>query len=397
MAKPSNFTRIVTMGMEALKDTSALTAPRKFYKNGERGHIHSNRFCYKLSDSHLSRTVELTFAEAAGKRQCSSCFDAGTIDGRLEVLLKRLLDIDLRVRDAEMRLESKRGIGDSGATLTAIREARDIIAVITEDDLDLVDDAVTAFRDRLDTAERRNHERLGQNAGKINAWAAGSLMRSQVNNGTTTLPGVDTVTAQIFGYSNQTGRPRENHIDDVYEAWCAYRRHGVEQATAKALELTALTELRHPWQLGFPIRGTALVGDLLTGAERLWREELQLRLHETLFPAWEQQYASLVALETPRVVGINGYSLNHDQSRTILASHPTSETEGSGVFAVTLVPEILARWLAKFEDRWSTNIEVVNYALDPELLDAARTLWQPKDSASEFHRLEDAVQAAAAI
>lgn len=397
MAKPSNFTRIVTMGMNALKDTSVFTAPRKFYKNGERGHIHSNRFCYKLNDSHLARTVELTFAEAAGKRQCTSCFDTGTIDVHVETLMKRLLEIDLRVRDAETRLDSKRSIGDSGATLAAIHDARVILASINEDDLDLVEDTVKAFRERLDTAERRNHQRLGDNAGKLNAWAAGSLMKSRVGNGSTTLPGVDAVTTQIFGHSNQTGRQRENLIDDVYEVWCLHRRHGAEKAAAKALELAGQAELRHPRQFGFPIRGTALTGDLLTGAEQLWREEIQLRLHETLFPAWEQEYESLVTLETPCVVGISGYTLNHDQSRTILASHPTSEREGSGVFAVTLVPEILARWLSKFEDRWNTDVEVVNYALDPELLDAARTLWQPKDSTSEFRRLEEAVQAAAAI
>jgi hypothetical protein len=398
MAQSSTFTQLVNVALATLDDPSTFKTPQTFYKNGERGHIHANRFCHKLNDSHRTVRVEFSLEAAATKRQCKECFDRGVLDPQHELLLRRFLAAETSIVTAERCLESKRGITDPGATIVAIREGRDILSAIKEAERDLAEAAIAKFHARLDEAERRNAVRLTEAAGRLTSWAAGSLLKSMVNDGVMTIPGADPVTIRVFGLSPLTGRGRENQIEDVYTAWCAHRNQGMERALERARETAAQAELHQPWQLGFAVREHIADGNLQEQVEHAWRNEVTLRLQEQLIPAWESRYRELVNLEQPCVVGISGYSLNHDQSRTILSVNPTVEASGNGgVRVVTVVPEILARWLTKYESRWNTTVDVVERGIEPELLDAVLALWQPRDTEAEFHRLGDAIEAAATL
>lgn len=395
MANTTHLTRMVRLGLTALTDPTILTKPRKFWRNGPKGHLHSDSSCYKFRGGYGDNTVTLSFQEAAGKRQCASCWEPRALDGQTARVLRALLDAGDLLDRANEHIEGKRSISDSGAAINALASARNLVGMLKEDDVDLAEKAVAALNERAFDLETRVREKLETAKKMLPAWAAASLLRHNGSSGPGAIPGVDTIDARVYG-EHGGYRSSESFIATVFGSWCSRRRLGPEKAETEARQKATEAKLTDVGQLRFPMREGVAAGELLTQAEMLWRQEINLRLENRLLPAWESAYQEVIAKDAPCVVGlVDTSNLQQDETRTIIDAYP--HHVGRGGTLVLRVPEVLAIWLTTFENRWNVDPRYVQHDVEPETLDTVATLWQPRDRDSEFSDLKAAIKAATCL
>jgi len=395
VAHTTHLTRMIQLGMTALTDTGVLTEPRKFWRNGPKGHLHIDSGCYKFNGLYGDNSVTLSLQEAAGKRQCVSCWEPRALDPQLARVLRAVLDAGDLLDRAQGHIEGKRSISDSGAAFNALDSARQLVNLLKEDDVDMVSQRIEELKERTSTLEERAREKLDTAKQLLPAWSAASLLRNKASGGSGAIPGVEQVDGRIYG-EQVSHRSSEAFILDIFGAWCSRRRLGLDKAETEARQKASEARLSHIGQLKFPMREPLSEGDLLTQAETLWRREATLRLEERLLPAWESAYQEILAKNDPCVVGLTDVSnLKQNETRTIIDAYP--HKTGRGDTLVLRVPEMLAIWVTTFETRWNVVSEYVKLDVEPELLETVAALWQPRDRDSEFNDLKAAISAATCI
>lgn len=390
MAHTTALTRLIRLGMQSLTDTSVLTRERKFWRNGPKGHLHAEAGCYKFTGGHVDNSVVLSFVEASGKRQCNSCWEPRALGTPYATVLSALLETEDQLQQAEAHIDGKRSISDSGAAIVNLRIARSALARLKEDERDMVEQAAKQLGERIDMLAGRLREKVGAAKTMLPNWAAASLLRQIASGGPGTVPGADVTDQRVYGETPNTRG--DAHIITVFHAWCSRRRSGEDKALESARVRVAEAQLTNPGQLRFDLRAPLGEGDLYESAVATWRQETELRLVERLVPAWEAAYQELLTKQDQCVVGITSQSFQQDESRTIIDSYP--HAAGRHGETILKVPQVLAMWLEKFENRWSIDTHYVKCDLDTELLDTVATLWTPKDIGSEFRELQAAIDAA---
>jgi hypothetical protein len=391
MARPSTLTRLIHLGIESLTDPSVFTEPRKFWRNGPKGHLHAEAGCYKFNSHHSDNTVTMSFSDATRKKACSSCWEPRVLSYSTSSVLGALLEAGDHLDRIEMLLDGKRSISDSGAAIESLHAAREALKRLNEDAIDLVEPAYQSLQSRISETQGKVKNKVESAKTMLPGWAAASLLRHSGRDHAVHLPGVGPEDVWLYGHA-PAGRG-DYHIVTIFNAWCNGRRPGPEKALANARQIVAEASLSGPGQLCFPVPALNTEVNLQDAVTAAWRTETETRLTEKLIPAWEKAFQEYAAKQDSCIVGIsNAHSLNQDGSHTIIDSYPHARGRHGEV--VLQLPEVLAMWLVMFEHRWGVEASYVKHDLDTELLETVAALWQPGDNRSEFRDLETAVNAA---
>lgn len=389
----SNLKQLVSIGVTGLTDPLPLQTPRSWFKNGDRGNLHSDQHCHKVMSRGAS-TLELSYVQAVNKRLCSNCCESRALPHGLERTLRVLCDVDnLLTLFANESVEAKFA-QDLGSLIDLVSRARIELDTLDENQRELAAKAVAADEARLADAARTIAVIRDRIAGGLVPWAASRLML--VDGGEfNTAPGVWDGDVALYGTSfNRSGSNIQ--LASIYECWVKRRKTSKERADTVALEVFDSLGLLDISQLDFPVGHLESTegSSLLAIAQQHWRDEARRRLTERLLPAWEKRWCDYVTQTEPLVVGMT-VAPTQDSTRGVLASFPRHGR-------VALVPAVVALWLVRSESRYGRTFDglaLVHMAkgCSPELLQTIDVLWDHRNTSSPYNLLDAAVDAAQAV
>lgn len=381
----SPFKHLVNVGVTGLDDPSPLQTPRQWFRNGERGNLHIDRHCYKLS-SWSSASVDLTHEQAAKKKVCANCTDERALPHTLELPLKVLHNVGTIFASFDEKLTSAKFAQDLGGLLEQLEQIRGEISRLDDDQRDLVSGALAQLDVRLAQAAQATTALRDRLADGLVAWAASRLMLGDGHE-LVKAPGVLPSDVTLFGIVHERYNVNEQ-LRNVYGSWVRARKRGREHADTGALDVAASLELTDIAQLDFPVEHSSS-SSLLTLAKERWRDETRRRLTQRLFPAWDEHWCAYVTRTEPRTVGLTSSPVQ-DATRGILESYPRHGN-------IAVMPEVVALWVTRTETRYGNPVAVMAPGCDPELLQTVAVLWDHHNGSSPYHRLDDAITAAQAV
>jgi hypothetical protein len=385
VSKITQLNELVTLGLEVLADTSELTIEQTWYRNGKRGALHFDRGCYKFEGLYASgETVQLSFAQVVGKRQCPTCCEYNVLNSSTFRLLSNMREAEQAIRHIG-HLDTETKISHVGTGLAHVGNGRRALGRIREDQIDLVETSYRAYHDELDTLERILHEHVGALRDRMTSWCATNLMKSRRRPNP---PGVDLTDLTLFGSESIEGS-----LESIYVSWCAKRRRGPEEAKAAALVNLQAGRLRSLEQCNFNVDDFTLEPgvSLLSSLEKAWHAATERRLVDKLLPYWELVWESVAGRTELRVLGMTG-RLQHAESLGVVSAYPHHYLRDRS-HVVVLAPEVVCRWLEHVEKRWD-NTPQMGPACTPAELEIVAALWEPATKASSYNELGAAVEAA---
>lgn len=389
----SNLKQLVSIGVTGLTDSLPLQTPRSWFKNGERGNLHSDKHCHKLPGRGVS-TLELSYVQAVNKRLCSNCCGSCALPHGLEQPLRVLCDVDNMLTLFTTEAVEAKFAQHLGSLIDLVSRARIELDTLNENQRELVAKAVAADEVRLAAAAHTLATIRDRIADGLVPWAAARLMLSDGGE-LNTEPGVWGDDVTLYGTSvNRNGA--DIQLSSIYECWVKRRKTSKESADTVAFEVFDSLILRDVGQLNFPVEHLEPTegSSLLAVAQQHWRNEARRRLTERLLPSWEKRWCDYMTQTEPLVVGMT-VTPTQDSTRGVLASYPQHGR-------VSLVPAVVAFWLVRNENRYGRTFDglaLVHMArgCDPELLQTIDVLWNHRNASSPYNLLDAAVYAAQAV
>ena len=391
MANP--FRKNVEDALMHLDNPDALRTPRKWYRNGPRGRLHSRRSCYKC-ESWTNQEVTLTAEEAAKKRTCANCCELDTVLTTEQTRAATNAAGMSKHLDASESELAKAGAGDVGSAISHLDHVDAVLSHIGESEADHIGKTIVRIRERAKAL--RAQANVGAEGLRASAveWTATALLRRSVLRDETAIPGVEGNDIVVFGANRSEKSSNFDFIlGRIYLRWSRHRKEGQAVADTAATAMLDEAVLEKPQQLDFPVDASAGNVTLLEWSHEAWKKELRERLEGRLIPVWEKAYTQLVSRTALKLVGIHG-EVNRDETRSLLAAFSAVQR---GSVRLVLVPEVVAEYITASEKRWSSDIVEVTEGCEPDLLDTVAALWEPQAREGEFKSLENALRAASAV
>ena len=389
----NKFRQDVEAAVRHLDTPETLTKVRTWYRNGARGNLHATRNCYK-SESWSSSKVDLSVVDAAKKRTCTSCCSlAEVVDRTTAQAASKVGDMDRALKAAEGEL-AKGDALDIGIALGQLERVDETLAVLNDDENDLVARAIADIRQRAVKLKETSNEAAARLRSGAAEWAASAIALRNILRDEHSVTGADPGDYVVFGPNkSERGASFDDILGRIYLRWNRLRSTSKEKADEVALKVLEDAVLERPAQLDFPAAPPDGETNLLEWTKVSWKNELLRRLNERLIPVWERDHVALAEKTGTKLLGIHG-DVARDETRSLIAAHPGARR---GAARLALVPEVVAIYIGTIEKRWSSDVVEIVDACEPEILDTVLALWDPLARESEFASLSSAVRAASAV
>lgn len=372
-------------------DLSSLDGARSWYRNGDKGHLHLEKYCYRLSDSYGAKIVSIKASETKSKI-CPICFS-----GNLIVEDFRMLESITTLNKAnEFALKSAEMLDKPISAAVAVRNLKvclkNINAIESNDSLhDAIKNVIAVVTTALTQAQASN---------------SGSEIKISRHAALLTMSG-ETAPESIHNLRVILGKNREELMyEKLWQIWSASIEDGenFEVASIKVLNEFKNASAISIKQLDYSILDLKNKLELSTDKslkdilKEVWHEDVIVKLKEQI-TNWEIQYSTQMGLSDLTVVSIPSQISTSD--RWLNAVVGTWDLQkGNGNAQYIKLPKVIASWFVKEVNSYASyrsqaEVHPMLSSDNEDTLLTALTLWSPDSFRNnEFDTFSKALTAA---
>lgn len=372
-------------------DLSSLDGARSWYRNGEKGHLHLDKYCYRLSDSYNAKIVSIKASETKSKI-CPICFS-----GNLIVEDFRMLEsITILNKAYDYALKSAELLDKPISAAVAVRNLKvclkNINAIESNDPLhDAIKKVTLAVTTALTQAQLSN---------------AGSEIKISRHAALLSISG-ETAPESIHNLRVILGKNREELMyERLWQIWSSSVEEGENFEVAN---LKVLNEFKNASAISIKQLDYSIL-DLKNKLEsptdkslkeilkEVWQEDVIVKLKEQI-TTWEELYSAQMNLSDLIVVSIPSQISTSD--RWLSAVIGTWDLQkGNGNAQYIKLPKVIASWFVKEVNSYASyraqaEVHQLLTSDNENTLLTALTLWSPDSFRNnEFDTFSKALTAA---
>ena len=365
------YSSILRKFSHLLKDQDPLKAPRTWYRYGNGGYLHGNRYCRKHVHVHV---IESTALETSCRKTCAHCWhkpledilgqlacltSVASVSDKLEYIRKVSLDTNITVERLGKCLHELDLIG---LKLDSLRKDAFVDLVDLTDDYHKAREIVRVYAGAL----------LENMPGK----AVADTMRQHRN-------GISSY--ELMGVTDLTESIPSDTIESMHYAWCSARVLSCEAAKVAALEIFD----KHYQHVTRPVAADA---------GRSVNEQNAMSSLGDLTALWETIYLNRLKENSLRPYVLTGlrYPIVSDKVSGTFYMYGAKYGKNRQT-SVCIVPPSVGHWLT--HSTHSDKVVVVGdlAEADAQCLDIVAAIWEPLETGSVYSNLKNAYSAGCRI
>lgn len=400
---------VITHGGTALEDRTALDKTIRWYRNGTRGHLHPDRYCYKLDTHKQPQSVELSITEAGKKQLCTSCFHQ-VVDYRTWTAMAAYSNAATRLKTLQTQLGETRSKPAELGNL--LRSESTWSEMWLQVDTSLIwnakrnidaraEELFTAARERVDGALELTGTQIALYVIRRES-APPSNVRQRFC--IQAVPGATLAEYETFGRpTSQAGENKNDraewYLEYVFRRWLSLRAGDTlgiiaaseARAVAGEAQLVLASQLDH-----VASAATAAGRSMRETAEVAWRDQIN-SIVDQLIKSWEDLYQELLNLKSEQTVTAArikpGYSLSETELGLLHTLLAAGDGRRHGAHVMLRSNKLFDRFIASVGILDST----ADGPLDEAIYDTAAGIWDPDNLTGEYCKFTAAYAAAAAL
>jgi len=372
-------------------DLTSLDVARSWYRNGDKGHLHLEKYCYRLNDSFGANIVTYKASETKSKI-CPICFT-----GNLNVEdFKTFETITTLNKAIELSLKSAEMLGKPVSASIAVRNLKVCLKNVNAISApEFLHDSITKVLATINLAL--------VDAQKHNSGSEASIIRHAALH----IISGEFAPDSIHNLRVVLGKNREELMyEKLWRLWSSSIEEGDtfsnsaikvinEFSNASALSIKQLDYSVEELKNKLEINKDKTVKEIL---KEVWQEDTLKKLHEQI-STWESLFTSQMnALELKAVSVPANSSLTDKWLAAVIGTWDLHKGTNNG--QLIKLPKVVAEWFAKEINNYASyRSQAVVHDLLPQDSDdtllTALTLWMPDTFRNtEFSTFEKALVAA---
>lgn len=393
MATDLKIREIITSAKELGIDVSDLIQDRTWHRVGQRGHLHLDRYCYKMTNFRDSTDVTGNILDLKGK-VCTYCYESNLNAAQqhsfntYQFIVKsniQLDTLDSKVSNAINASSTLRSIEIISKKLDALKATEDIYETINNTKAKLTL-KLTQVRELQKDSEKD----------MIN-YASIQNLEKTIN-----FTDDNTIYTRVFGKATYN-----SNYEELWRAWSSalVEKNDLIKAKQVALDEAKKFKARRIKQLDFPLeelkvhlQANPTFNSIDEALSSLWNEKATLLLDECI-SQWEEALSKERGKIAKKIVAIAPLPNQNEKILNAIFGYYTLSTNKLGGCMIVL-PEVLATFLLSEINGYGSYRQnaTMHQTLPSDNADTfmtALTLWMPERySRNELANFENALVAA---